>query len=37
VEQVTIAFLDHFLRHRHASLVRMRESGNVAGIARLIG
>jgi dienelactone hydrolase len=37
VEHVTIAFLDHFLKHTHASLARMRESGNVAGIARLIG
>jgi dienelactone hydrolase len=37
VERVTIAFLDHFLRHKHASLVRLRESGNVTGIARLIG
>jgi len=37
VEQVTIAFLDHFLEGKHASLVRMRDSGNVAGVARLIG
>ena len=37
VEQVTIAFLDHFLEHQHASLARMRDSGNVAGIARLTG
>jgi len=37
VEQVTIAFLDHFLRAEHASLARMRESGNVSRIARLIG
>jgi dienelactone hydrolase len=37
VEQVTIAFLDHFLRDEHASLVRMRDSGNVTRIARLIG
>jgi dienelactone hydrolase len=37
VEQVTIAFLDHYLLAEHASLLRMRYSGNVAGIARLIG
>lgn len=37
VEQVTIAFLDRFLLAKHASLARMRESGNVSGIARLIG
>jgi dienelactone hydrolase len=37
VERVTIAFLDHFLKHTHASLVRMRASGNVAGIAGLTG
>jgi dienelactone hydrolase len=37
VERVTVAFLDHFLRAEHASLARMRESGNVSGIARLIG
>jgi dienelactone hydrolase len=37
VEQVTIAFLDHFLVHQHASLAHMRDSGNVAGIARLTG
>ena len=37
VEQVTIAFLDHFLLTEHASLARMRESGNVASTARLIG
>jgi dienelactone hydrolase len=37
VEQVTIAFLDHFLRAEHASLARMRDSGNVSGVARLIG
>jgi dienelactone hydrolase len=37
VEQVTIAFLDHFLRATHASLADMRDSGNVSGIARLIG
>ena len=37
VERVTIAFLDHFLRAKHASLVRMRDSGNVSRIARLIG
>jgi dienelactone hydrolase len=37
VEQVTIAFLDHFLRAEHASLVDMRDSGNVSRVARLIG
>ena len=37
VEQVTIAFLDHFLLDEHASLVQMRDSGNVSHIARLIG
>jgi dienelactone hydrolase len=37
VEQVTIAFLDHFLLAEHASLARMRDSGNVSGVARLIG
>ncbi len=37
VEQVTIAFLDHFLQARHASLLHMRDSGNVSGVARLIG
>lgn len=37
VERVTIAFLDHFLRDKHMSLVRMHHSGNVSGIARLIG
>ena len=37
VEQVTIAFLNHFLRAQHASLARMRESGNLSGIASLTG
>lgn len=37
VEQVTVAFLDHFLRHEHASLERMREQGEVAGSATLSG
>lgn len=37
VEQVTIAFLDHFLLAEHGSLLRMRDFGNLAGIARLIG
>ena len=37
VEQVTIAFLDHFLLAKHLSLARMRDVGNVTGIARLVG
>jgi dienelactone hydrolase len=37
VEQVTIAFLDHFLLHEHATLERMRGAGNISGIARLTG
>jgi hypothetical protein len=37
VKRVTIAFLDHILRHGRASLARMREFGNTPGIARLIG
>jgi dienelactone hydrolase len=37
VEQVTIAFLDHYLLGEHDSLVRMRDAGNVPGIARLTG
>jgi len=37
VEQVTIAFLDHFLHAEHASLARMRDLGNVSRIARLVG
>ena len=37
VEQVTIAFLDHFLRATHASLLQMRASGNVSHVATLIG
>jgi len=37
VEHVTIAFLDHFLLHEHATLDRMRDAGNISGIATLIG
>lgn len=37
VERVTIAFLDHYLLARHASLARMRHSGNVPGVAQLSG
>ena len=37
VKRVTIAFLDHALGHDPGSLARMREFGNVAGFARLIG
>jgi dienelactone hydrolase len=37
VERVTVAFLDHFLRHQHASLERMRADGEVAGSATLTG
>ncbi len=37
VEAVTIAFLDHYLRGEHDSLLRMREAGNVAGVATLGG
>lgn len=37
VEQVTIAFLEHYLRDTNASLTPMHDYGNVSGIARLIG
>jgi dienelactone hydrolase len=37
VQQVTIAFLAHTLRAEPGSLAAMRESGNVPGVARLIG
>ena len=37
VQKVTTAFLDHFLKHEHASLARMRDSGNVAEVATLAG
>jgi dienelactone hydrolase len=37
VERVTIAFLDHYLLARHASLARMRHSGDVSGVAQLSG
>ena len=37
VERVTIAFLAHALRHEHGSLRAMRRSGNIPGVARLIG
>jgi dienelactone hydrolase len=35
VERVTIAFLDHYLLARHASLARMHRSGDVRGVAQL--
>jgi len=37
VEQVTVAFMNHFLRDAHASLAHMRLAGNTAGVASLIG
>jgi dienelactone hydrolase len=37
VERVTVAFLDHYLLARHASLARMRHSGDVSGVAQLSG
>ena len=37
VERVTVAFLDHYLLARHASLARMRNSGDVRGVAQLSG
>jgi dienelactone hydrolase len=37
VERVTVAFLDHYLLARHASLARMRRSGDVPGVAQLSG
>ena len=37
VERVTIAFLDRYLLARHASLARMRRSGDVRGVAQLTG
>jgi dienelactone hydrolase len=37
VERVTIAFLDHYLLARHASLARMRRSGDVRGVSQLSG
>jgi dienelactone hydrolase len=37
VEQVTIAFLDHYLLARHGSLALMHSSGDVRGVAQLSG
>jgi hypothetical protein len=33
VERVTIAVLDHYLKHRPGSLHRLTNAGNVAGLA----
>jgi len=35
VERVTIAFLDHYLKHTRGSLRRLRTAGSVAGVATL--
>jgi dienelactone hydrolase len=35
VERVTIAFMDHYLKHGTRGLRRMRSSGNVGGVAAL--
>jgi hypothetical protein len=37
VERVTIAFLDHYLKHRPGSLHRLTNAGNVRGLATLTG
>ena len=37
VERVTIAFLDHYLKHRPGSLHRLTNAGNVPGLATLTG
>jgi len=37
VEEVTIAFLDHYLRDDDATIASIRELGNITGVARLTG
>jgi dienelactone hydrolase len=37
VERVTIAFLDHYLKHGARGLQRMRAAGNVPGVSAIVG